>query len=143
MMSKLLLISIKEKFVNKIICGEKTIELRKSKPKAQIGDTVVIYTTQPKKAVTALAIIKNIISHTPNDMWEKYGDRLGVSKEEFDNYYSLSTKAIGIELENVHKLNDEIVLSAIKAIYPKFSPPQTFKYLNKFESLKKFHKRRN
>lgn len=141
-MSQLLLVSIKEKYVNKILSGEKTIELRKSKPKAQIGDTIVIYTTQPKKAITAIAVIKNIIVLAPTDMWVQHQSNLGVSKDEFENYYQANDKAIGIELSHVHVLDEEILLSAIKVVYPGFSPPQTFRYLNKFESLKKFHKKK-
>lgn len=142
-MSELLLISIKEQYVKKILSGEKTIELRKAKPRAKIGDTVVIYTTKPKKAITAIAIIKRILILSPQEMWKENSNKLGISKDDFDTYYNQCPTSVGIELENVHKLNDEILLSAIKGIYPNFSPPQTFKYLNKFETLKKFHKKRD
>lgn len=141
-MSELLLISIKEQYVKKILSGDKTIELRKAKPRAKIGDSVVIYTTNPKKAITAIATIKNILVLSPQNMWKENSNKLGISKDDFDIYYNNCSKAIGIELANVHKLNNEILLSAIKGIYPNFSPPQTFKYLNKFETLKKFHRKR-
>ncbi|WP_149915377.1 ASCH domain-containing protein [Sphingobacterium cavernae] len=141
LMSKFLLISIHEKFVDKILSGEKTIELRKSKPNIAPGESLIIYTTKPKKAITAIAVINNIISLSPHEMWEKYSDKLGISKDDFDLYYKNSGKAIGIELINVYKLDDAIFLNAIKAIYPNFSPPQTFKYLNKFSTLKNFHKK--
>lgn len=141
-MSDILLVSIKEEYVNKILSGEKTIELRKSKPKAKIGDTIVIYTTVPKKAITAIANIKDIVVMTPKEMWDQNNNKLGISQEKFDIYYSGCEKAVGIELENIYKLSHEIFLSAIKAIYPNFSPPQTFRYLNKFETLKKFHSKK-
>lgn len=137
-MSNLILISVKEKYVAEMLGGRKTIELRKAKPKAYPGDTLIIYTTQPRKAITAVALVKNIITCSPSEMWEKYNAQLGIDKASFDNYYGDATKAIGIELTEISALNAEILLSAIKIIQPNFTPPQTFKYLNKFATLRDF-----
>ncbi|UOE49816.1 ASCH domain-containing protein [Mucilaginibacter sp. SMC90] len=137
-MSKLILISIKEKYVRKILSGRKTIELRKSVPKASPGDTLIIYTTQPKKAVTAIAFVKNILICTPEEMWLCHKEYLGIDKVSFDEYYKNHRKAVGIEISEVFQLDAEILLSAIKLIHPRFSPPQTFKYLNKFTTLRDF-----
>ncbi|WP_379085538.1 ASCH domain-containing protein [Pedobacter sp. UC225_65] len=137
-MSKLLLISIKEKYVSKIISGKKTIELRKAQPKVKAGDTVIIYTTQPKKAVTAVATVKQIIKLSPEKMWASHKNALGIVKEEYDDYYKNSSVAVGIELCDVIRLDAEILLSAIKIIHPRFTPPQTFKYLDKFQTLRDY-----
>jgi predicted transcriptional regulator len=137
-MSKVILISIKEKYVQEILSGKKTIELRKSKPTAKPGDVIIIYTTQPVKAVTAVAVIGNIISCSPDIMWKNHSKSLGIDENDFFDYYKKTKKAIGIELKNVTKLDSEILLSAIKMLYPSFSPPQTFKYLNKYSTLKDF-----
>lgn len=137
-MSNLILISIKEKYVNEILSGNKTIELRKSMPKASKGDIILIYTTKPIMAVTAIASVGGIISCTPDEMWKNYKANIGINKKEFYEYYKTAKKSVGIELENVIKLDAEILLSAIKLINPRFSPPQTFKYLNKFTTLRDF-----
>ena len=137
-MGNVILISIKEKYVQEILSGRKTIELRKSKPTARPGDVIIIYTTQPVKAVTAVAVIENIISCTPDIMWRDHKESLGIEESDFFDYYKNAKKAIGIELKSVTKLDANILLSAIKIIYPNFSPPQTFKYLNKYSTLKDF-----
>lgn len=137
-MDKLILISVKEKYVRQMLTGNKTIELRKAKPKAEPGDTIIIYTTQPRKAVTAIALVQNIIVVTPDEMWKQHSQSLGVTKAEFEEYYKNQKKAVGIQLMEITPLNGEILLSAIKLIHPKFSPPQTFKYLNKFSTLREF-----
>jgi len=139
-MNKLILISIKERFVNQILSGKKTIELRKAEPKASRGDSMIIYTTQPKKAVTAIAVIDEILVLTPEKMWELYHEHLGIDKESYDAYYKSYNKAVGIKFREVIPLNAEILLSAIKLIHPNFSPPQTFKYLNKFQAFRDFKK---
>jgi predicted transcriptional regulator len=137
-MSNLILISIKEQYVKEILSGTKTIELRKSVPKASAGDTIIIYTTQPKKAVTAIALVNKILITSPEEMWDNHNSKLGIDKKSFDDYYKNYKKAVGIELKEVFKLDAEILLSAIKLIHPHFSPPQTFKYLNKFATLRDF-----
>lgn len=139
-MSKVILVSIKEKYVIEILAGRKTIELRKSIPKASKGDIILIYTTKPKMAVTAIAQVDKIIISNPMDMWDKYHASLGICKEDFDAYYKNHVKAVGIALKEVYSLDDEILLSAIKLIHPQFSPPQTFKYLNKFSAFRDFKK---
>lgn len=137
-MNELILISVKEKYVKEMLSGRKTIELRKSSPKASAGDIIIIYTTQPKKAITAIAIVKEIIRCSPSEMWERYSNKLGIDKVSFDDYYKDHKMAVGIELSEVVPLSEEILLSAIKLIHPGFTPPQTFKYLKKFSTLRDF-----
>lgn len=137
-MNKLLLISIKDKYVKEILSGHKKIELRKSMPKANVGDTVIIYTTQPQKCITAIAKVNKILKTSPNLMWIQYKDLLGVTKSEFDNYYLGKEFAIGLEIVDVVPLETEILLSSIKAINPKFTPPQTFKYLDKYRTFRDY-----
>ena len=46
---KAIMISIKPQWVEKILNGEKTIEIRKTKPKCELPCKVYIYCTKPKK----------------------------------------------------------------------------------------------
>ena len=135
-MPKFLLISVKPEFANKIICKHKLIELRKNKPKAQIGDFVLIYSTVPEKAIIGFAKIENIIETSPQKMWSDFSNKLGIDKIRFDEYYSKHSKAIGLELSYVCKLKTRISLNDIKAMYPKFSPPQTYRYISSFSALR-------
>ncbi|MFV0267370.1 MAG: ASCH domain-containing protein [Draconibacterium sp.] len=135
-MRKFLFISIKPEFANKILLKKKRIELRKNKPNARIGDYVLIYSTQPRKSVIGFAKIKNIIDCAPNEMWENNAEYLGIDKKRFFDYYNGHKKAIGIELTDVCRLKVSIPLQEIKNVYPKFSPPQTYKYIPYFTALK-------
>jgi len=135
-MRKFLFISIKPEFANKIMSKKKSIELRKNKPNADIGDFVLIYSTQPKKSVIGFAKIKRIIECTPKEMWSNNSKSLGIDKKRYFEYYEGHRKAIGIELTDVCKLKFGIPLSEIKNTYPKFSPPQTYKYIPYYSALK-------
>lgn len=135
-MPKFLLISVKPEFANKIISKHKLIELRKNMPKAQIGDFVLIYSTVPDKAIIGFARIENIIERSPNTMWNEFSDKLGIDKFRFDEYYLNYKRAIGLELSYVCKLKTRISLKDIKSMYPKFSPPQTYRYISVFSALR-------
>jgi predicted transcriptional regulator len=137
-MSKVILISIKPEFVEKIFNGEKTIELRKCKPSAKMDDLVIIYCTQPIKAIVGVCKIENILELSPEYLWNKYSKNLGVTEKQYWDYYENNQKAIGIFLKEVSQLVDNVPLKNIKSIYPTFSPPQTFKYFSKQSFLHLF-----
>ena len=131
-MKKYLFISVKQEYANKILSGEKTIELRKSKPNISKGDHVIIYSTSPVKAILGIAQVGDLLSYSPGKMWKLHSKDLGISRKDFINYYSDSQKSIGIVLRNITKYEYVIHLETIKKIAPKFSPPQTFKYFKDF-----------
>lgn len=137
-MSKFLFISVNPEFSHKIISKEKTIELRKNRPNVKNGDHVLIYSTVPDKSILGFAKIKRIIELTPEEMWNKYNDKLGIDKKRFDQYYSGFSKSIGIEMSHICKLKREVSLDTIRSFFPKFSPPQTYKYISKITALKTF-----
>jgi predicted transcriptional regulator len=137
-MPKFLFLSIKPEYANKILNKQKTIELRKNRPNVKTGDYVLIYATVPVKAVIGLGKVKSMIDTTPLEMWENRSAQLGIDQSAFDLYYLNSHKAIGIELESICKFKIVFPLSEIKKLYPKFSPPQTYRYISFFETLRTY-----
>lgn len=133
---KVLVVSIKPEFANKIFSGEKTIELRKATPNVQKGDIIIIYVTNPVKAFKGIGKVEEIVQGTPKVIWKNYSKSSGISKETFFDYYSNAYKAVGILLCDIQELESEISLNDIILHLPKFSPPQTFKYSSKAEIQK-------
>ena len=101
----LLIISVKPKYAEKILRGEKTIELRKCAPK-KVGkdDYILIYVTAPVKELWGIYKIEKIIKEKPDTFWENFGEKTGISKQEFNNYYKENTSAFGIQLLEVKNL---------------------------------------
>lgn len=126
---KFLFLSIKPEFANKIMAGQKTIELRKLRPHISIGDYVIIYASTPLRKVIGYARIKSIIKCTPSEMWSKYHNYLGIDEVRFANYYSGHSSAIGIELEKIHQCRN-ITLEQLRMIDTNFRPPQGFRYIS-------------
>lgn len=137
-MSQFLFVSIKPEYAFKIISKQKTIELRKNRPKVKNGDYVLIYATVPIKAIIGFGKIKNILEYTPERMWEENSSKLGIDKVAYDKYYFGANKAIGIEISSVCKFKVGFLLKDIKKLYPTFSPPQTYRYISNILALRTY-----
>ena len=130
-MSKIILVSIKPEFANKIFDGSKRIELRKVSPDARPGDLMIVYSTSPEMAVIGVCKIDKIIKSSPQDIWEQHSEILGIDENRFNAYYSKSSTAVGIVIDQARRLKAKIPLKNIKKVYPGFAPPQTFKYFSR------------
>ena len=134
--NKYLFISVKPEFAEKLIKKQKTIELRKTKPKVAIGDFLIIYATSPKKSVVGFGIIKKIIIATPKTMWKNYSSKLGIDKIRFDSYYRGYKTAIGIEVDKVNEIQP-VHLEDLRNIDPQFHPPQIYRYISNLDNYTK------
>ena len=127
-MSTAALISIKPVFAQKIIAGEKTIELRKSSMGLKPNDVVVVYSSAPEQQIAFWFRIGEIETLTTKEMWSRYRGRLGISQKDYDAYFEGSNTATGIHIDDLHKINP-IPLAAIKSAVEGFVPPQGIVWL--------------
>lgn len=141
-MSKVLLISVKPEFAEKIFDGTKQIELRKSVPNVSKGDMVIIYSTLPVKAVLGTCVVENVIKKSPAQLWKIHSSKLGIDRKRYFEYFRNSGTAVGIVLTSIDRLANEISLDSIRKHFPKFSPPQTFRYFSKSQIAQVYKKYR-
>jgi len=118
------LMSIKPKFVEKIFSETKTFELRKKIFKSSIN-TIVIYSSSPKKKVVGEIIIDKIISSTPRLLWKSYKNNLGISEKEYFKYYKNSKVAYAIKIKKVIKYKKELELKDFGIE----KAPQSYQYI--------------
>ena len=123
------LMSIKPKFVERIFAGTKTFELRKKLFKKTI-DTIVIYSSSPKKKVVGEIIIDRIISSTPKLLWKSHKSNLGISEKEYFEYYKNSKVAYAIQIKKVIKYKKELELKDFGIE----KAPQSYQYINEERS---------
>jgi type I restriction enzyme S subunit len=120
------LLSIKPKYVEKIIEREKRFEFRKSYFKEDV-DRVYIYSSAPYQEIIGYFKVGKVYIDTPEKVWRRCGKQGSISRQDFFEYFKGKDTAVGIEI-------DEVVLfeQAIKPynILPKFVPPQSYYYLN-------------
>lgn len=139
-MGRTLIVSIKPEFAEKIFNGTKTIELRKSTPSVSPGDMVVVYCTDPVKAVLGVCKVKEVIKLEPSLMWKKHNRSLGIDQKRYNQYFQNSNIAVGIKLTSICKLEQSLSLKFVKKLFPLFQPPQTFRYYKTNDLLKLYLK---
>ena len=130
-MKKATLISIKPEFMEKILSNSKTIELRKSAPKVVDGSIIVLYSSSPVKAIVGYCICDGIIKASPKELWQEYNQEFGIDAKRYFEDFSAKEEAVGIRVKNVVRFPQPISLELLRCIFPKFWPPQSYRYLSK------------
>ncbi len=116
------LLSIKPKFVESIIKGNKKYEYRKAIFKKNV-DTVVIYKTTPFCKIIGEFEIDDILYDTPENIWQITQEFAGITQDYFDKYFYNRKIAYAIKIGNIKQYELEP-----KDIIKQFKAPQSFMY---------------
>jgi predicted transcriptional regulator len=114
------LMSIKPEYVNAIVEGTKTVELRRKRPSFEPGTTVIIYSSSPAKRVEASFKTGEIHEAAPSTLWRKVSKIAGVTKSAFDDYFDGCEIAYAIEVESARRLEPSEL---------PMRPPQSYMFL--------------
>jgi len=126
--SKSIVISIQPQFVEMILSGVKTVELRKLLPaNLQPKTKLVIYSSSPVKAIVAIALVKKLEIMPPDELWQQCGKQTGTSPAAFQEYFKGKDKGYGLFLEQAEKLKNPITLDELREKI-NFTPPQSYMY---------------
>ncbi len=129
-----ILLSIKPYYAEKIFHGEKTIELRRKLPRnINKGDLVLVYASSPKKMLFGAFTVKKIIQAKPNNLWHKVSKKACIDKKDYDNYFTGSTLAYAIYIDDYWYLEEPISIQELKSTFDSFNIPQSFRYINQDE----------
>jgi predicted transcriptional regulator len=131
-----ILISIKPQYTDLILAGTKRVELRRAVP-IQAIKAMAIYSSAPIQAIVALVEIAEVIQASTSRLWEIARDNGGgLTRSELRSYYSGKKVGFAIMLGKVKHFDNPV---DPRLIFPKFTPPQSFRYLTSDE-LKKLEK---
>ncbi|HBG25598.1 MAG: hypothetical protein A2Y10_04895 [Planctomycetes bacterium GWF2_41_51] len=133
-----LLLSIKPTYATKIFNYDKSVELRKVRPRLQDGDKVLVYVSSPIMELMGVFEVSNVIKDTPDKLWKKVGSSSGITKDDFFSYYEGSDIGYGIMIKNVSLFDCPISLKKLRGLFPGFTPPQSYRYM-KFSELRKIN----
>lgn len=123
------LLSIKPRFANLLLSGEKKIELRKRAPCVEPGGLLVLYASSPTCAVVGALQVKEVVRTNPEALWEEYRQSTAVSPEEYWSYYGDSDVAEGVLVAQAIAFEQALSLHEIRSAWPGFMPPQSFRYI--------------
>lgn len=126
----MLFLSIHPRFVDKILSGEKTIELRRRRPRSVAGEWIAIYATTPERQLRGIARVTEVRVGGVRDMWPEARLQAGVTKKEYESYFSECERAVGIVLADPVSFAEPVSLERLRELWPNFQPPQGFRYLD-------------
>ena len=126
-----LLLSVKPRFAEKVLRGEKTIELRRVRPQ-RIGpcDTILLYATAPLALFVGFCRITEVLVDSPEALWPKVRGLAGVTREEYFRYFQDARSATGIVIEQPVPFVDDFSLDDSRRYVPGFMPPRSFCYVS-------------
>lgn len=130
----MLFLSIHPRYVDAIVDGRKSVELRKRRPNAKTGSSVVIYATTPRCEVVATAVLGAIEVLAPDRLWRTVEPSVAIQRSEFDKYFASADVAVAIHLRDISVLESPIPLIDLRSRWSGFHPPQQFRYLNDTQS---------
>ncbi|WP_368900337.1 ASCH domain-containing protein [Mixta calida] len=120
------LLSIKPEFAEKILDGSKKFEFRKGIFKNSKIKTVIIYATMPVGKIVGQFQIDEVLTDSPESLWNKTKGHAGISKSFYDSYYQGRDKAFAIKIGNVERFSAPLPISSLGV---NVKPPQSYLYL--------------
>ena len=123
------ILSIKPKWAEKILSGEKQIELRKKlwNNKRKIK-RAYLYASSPIKKFVGFIDIESVFKERIEFLWLFSKNFSCLSKQEFDKYFSGHSHGSCIVIKEAKRFRNPI---DPKEIIPDFKPPQNFCYISK------------
>lgn len=94
------LLSIKPKYANAILLGQKLVEFRKLVFKKEI-ERVYIYSSAPEQRIIGYFTIEDIISDTPKKLWQEFSEVGSISEEDFFDYFANKKIGYSIKIKDV------------------------------------------
>lgn len=120
-----IVISIKRRFALEMLSGRKTVELRRRPLRVASGTRVWIYSTAPYSAVELHAVVESVVCASPKRLWQRYRTRVGISRSEFDEYFTKAATGCALILRDVRPVLRAVGLSYLRN-RAGFHPPQFF-----------------
>lgn len=119
-----ILLSIRPEYARKILDGKKKYEFRKSTCRKKV-DKILLYATSPVKKIVGEAEVVEVLTDSPEKIWEMTRDGAGIDYETFEQYYG-GRRAVAYVLGHVTRYarEEELMEYGIKRA------PQSFVYVD-------------
>lgn len=138
-----LLISLKPRYADLIFKGLKKVELRRRDLTRMAGRDVFVYVTSPVMELRGGFRVGEVVTGTPQKIWETVSKDGGVAKPEFDAYYAGRELACALKITEVWEYENPRGLDKLRERFTGFVVPQSWRYLrpDEHKSFRRMKKR--
>lgn len=121
-------LSIKPIYSEKILAGQKTVELRRRFPvAAPYGALAYIYSSSPVKAIVGTASIRDVLKLPVEQIWTEFESTAFIERPLFDKYFEGLSFGFALVFDDVKSFTRPLPLQELRARFG-FEPPQSFLY---------------
>lgn len=125
-----LFLSLRPRFAELLLSGHKSVELRRVRPAVSEGTPVLLYASSPQMTLIGRAQVAGVEVGPTAQIWRAHGPHTGITRKEYDNYFSGLEHAVAIKLVNIHRLQKPRPLTDLRQRLAGFQPPQSYRYLD-------------
>lgn len=121
-------LSIRPTYIERILDGRKTVELRRRFPTSATPQSpMILYSTSPVQSIVAIASLEAVIEYSIKWLWRTFGEAAAVTRREFNEYFDGRDRGCALRLSRVCAFDQPIHLRDLVRQFD-FSPPQSFCY---------------
>lgn len=125
-----LFLSLRPRFAELLLIGEKTVELRRIRPAVSDGTPVLLYASSPRMTLVGRAQVATVEVGPTEQIWREHGPHTGITRKEYDDYFTGLDLAVAIKLVNIRRLQKPRPLTDLRQRLEGFQPPQSYRYLD-------------
>ena len=127
---RMVVLSLKPRFAEAILAGDKTVELRRTAPKIEVPTRALLYATTPVRALLGTCIVTDVQSADLAVLWREHRSRCALAYQEFQRYFEGLEVGTALTLAQPHSLSSRVPLQDLRAKPRGFQPPQSFAYVD-------------
>ena len=126
-----IILSIKPRYMEKILSGEKTVEIRSRKMNISPNTKIWLYSTTPDKSIVGYVSVIDYVYGNREEIWTNYRTATAINEDEYIHYTKNQEKVSAIIFGEVQELEEKISLTTLRSHFKGFQPPQFYKIINK------------
>jgi predicted transcriptional regulator len=127
------LLSVRSPHIERILDGSKTVEVRRRPMRVAPGTRVLLYAAGQRRELVGSFKTGPLETGSPDDIWQRFRERLGLSESDFFEYFLGATSSFAIPAIDVRVLDKPVSLSDLRQRWPAFSTPRTHRYVQATE----------
>lgn len=125
-----ILLSVRSPHVERLLDGSKTVELRRRRINVVPGTLVILYAAGQRKEIVGSVTAAALEAGEPSMLWRLHGRKVGVSRMEFDTYFSGADLGFALIASNPRTLPDPIGLLELRKRWQPFTTPQSYRRID-------------
>lgn len=127
--ASVVLLSVKPPHVDRLLDGRKTVELRRRTWRVPPGSVALLYASGNRRALVGSLVVEGTEVGSPDEIWDRYGEDVGLTRSEFDVYFAEAHRAVAIRVGSARTLPMPLSLAELRRRRPLFTVPQSFRYV--------------